>query len=178
MQARLETYVLGELGGAGAHRRVPTGADGTEVAPLRAEDRQVEVLLDRQAEKESRFLKGSGQAELHALPRRDERHVLAEELDGSGCGRELTRDDVEERRLPGAVRPEDGAPLAGQDVEIDVPHGLDAAEAPADPPQAEDRLGTFDVRCYCQRLTLRSPTEADRPSRILGSCDRGSAFRR
>jgi hypothetical protein len=33
------------------------------------------------------------------------------------------------------------APLAGRDVEVDVAHGLDAAEAPADPPEAEDRLG-------------------------------------
>ena len=56
------------------------------------------------------------------------------------CGH-VARDDVEQRRLPRAVGAEDGAPLAVRDVEVDVAHGIEAAEPPADPPQAEDRAG-------------------------------------
>ena len=63
--------------------------------------------------------------------------------------RDVAGDDVEERRLAGAVRAEDRAPLAVRDVEIDVAHGVEAAEPPADPPQAEDRLGVLG--CCCLR---------------------------
>ena len=45
--------------------------------------------------------------------------------------------------LPGAVRAEDRAALAGGDVEVDVANGMQAAEPPADPPQAEGRLGVL-----------------------------------
>ena len=55
---------------------------------------------------------------------------------------------TEERRLAGAVRAEDRAPLAVRDIEVDIAHGVEAAEPPADPPQAEDRLGVFG---YCFR---------------------------
>ena len=79
------------------------------------------------------------------------RHVAPHHLDRSGRGLEVARDEVEQRRLPGAVRPEDGTALAVRDVEIDVAHGLNAAEAPADPPQAEDRLGGF-AWCCCGHL--------------------------
>jgi hypothetical protein len=33
------------------------------------------------------------------------------------------------------------------DVKVDVVHGLQSTEAPADPPQAEGRLGVLDGRC-------------------------------
>ena len=61
--------------------------------------------------------------------------------------REVARDDVEERRLAGAVRAENGAPFAVRDVQVDVAHGVEAAEPPADPPQAEDRLGVLGCCC-------------------------------
>ncbi len=84
--------------------------------------------------------------ELGPDPRGQMGHVLPRHLDRPGGRREVARDEVEERRLAGAVRAEDGTALAVRDVEIDVAHGLNAAEAPADPPQAEDRLG---VRWCC-----------------------------
>ena len=62
-------------------------------------------------------------------------------------GGKVAADDVEERRLAGAVRAEDRAPLAGGDLEVDLAHGVQAAEAPADPPQAEGRLGVFGGWC-------------------------------
>ncbi len=44
------------------------------------------------------------------------------------------------------------------DVEIDIAHSVKAAEAPADPPQAEGRRGAFGVtrrtRCLCRHLTI------------------------
>ena len=70
--------------------------------------------------------------------------------DGRG---EVAADDVEERRLAGAVRAEDRATLAGGDVEVDVANGVQAAEAPADPPQAEGRLGVLGCRCFGQPPT-------------------------
>src|SRR5258707_765611 len=64
----------------------------------------------------------------------------------AGSRREVAGDDVDQRRLAGAVRAENRTPLAVRDVEIDVAHGVEAAEPPADPPQAEDRLGVLG---YC-----------------------------
>jgi hypothetical protein len=34
-----------------------------------------------------------------------------------------------------------------RDVEIDITHGMEASEAPADPPQAEDRPVVFGNCC-------------------------------
>ena len=86
-----------------------------------------------------------------ALPRGSVRHVPAEELDRPDVGGKSPADDVEERRLAGAVRAEDRPALAGRDVEVDVADGVEAAEAPADPPQAEGRLGVFG--CVLLRST-------------------------
>ena len=112
-----------------------------------------------------------------ALARRQRGHVVAEQLDRAGRRRELARDQVEQRGLAGPVGPEDRAPLAGPDVEVDARDGDDAAEAPADPPQAEDRRGGFGgCRGSCHRLPSRSrpprrcpPTAAGCPSRTSGS---------
>ena len=69
-------------------------------------------------------------------------------------GGDVAGDDVEQGRLAGAVRAEDGAALAVSDVEIDVAHGMQAAEAPADPPQAEDRLGGSTLCCFRHSSSL------------------------
>ena len=45
--------------------------------------------------------------------------------------------------LPAPFGTEDGPPLAGRDVQGDVAHGVQAAEAPADLLEAEDRLGVL-----------------------------------
>src|SRR5256885_2039510 len=86
-------------------------------------------------------------------PRERPEHGSAEQLDGAGGRREVAADDVEERRLPGPVRAEDRAALARADLEVDVPDGVEAAEPPADPPQAEGRLGVFGCCCFCQTPT-------------------------
>src|SRR5207249_2664349 len=84
-------------------------------------------------------------------PRRD---IRPEQLDRSSRGRQVACDHVEERRLPGAVRTEDRATLTGCDVEVHVPHRVQTAEAPADPPQAEGRLSVFDWCCFGQTTYL------------------------
>src|SRR2546425_529101 len=47
----------------------------------------------------------------------------------AGAGRREPRDHVEERRLPGAVRPDDAEDFAGRDHERHVRDGDEAAEA-------------------------------------------------
>src|SRR3990170_6501855 len=116
---------------------------------LDAENREVEVVLDREAEEEPRRLVRARQPERDPATGREDRHVPAEELDAPRRRRELAGDHVEERRLPGPVRAEDRPALAGANLEIDVANGFEAAEAPADPPQTEGRLGACDcLRCY------------------------------
>src|SRR5439155_5889526 len=112
---------------------------GSQMAALDAEDREVDVVLDAQAEEEPGLLIGAGQAELRSLAGRQGGDVLAKQLDGARGRREVARDDVEERRLPGPVRAENRATLAGEELEVDVADGMQAAEAPAEPPEAEDR---------------------------------------
>ena len=108
-----------------------------------AEDGEVEVVLDRQSEKGAGLLVGAPHPELRPQPRRQRPHLLPAKLDGARARCDVAGDDVEQRRLSGAVRAEDGAPLAVRDVEIDVAHGDEAAVAPADPPQTEDRRGAL-----------------------------------
>ena len=118
------------------HRAQVAGAD--------AERREVDAVLDADAEEHAGLLVGARQPALGPLPGRHRRHVLAEELDGAGRRGQVARDDVEEGGLAGPVRAEDGPTLAVSDIEIDVTHGEQPAEAPADSPQAESRRGDRD----------------------------------
>ncbi len=122
---------------------LPRQADRAKVAVADAEDGEVDAVLDAQAEEHPRLLVRAGEPEPRALAGRRRRDVAAEELDRPGRRGQVAGDDVEERRLARAVRPEDRPPLAVCDVEVDVVHGEEAAEAPADPPQAEGRHGVL-----------------------------------
>jgi hypothetical protein len=42
-----------------------------------------------------------------------------------------------------------------RDIQIDVAHGVETAEPPADPPQTEDRLGVVGYRCLGHRFVSR-----------------------
>ena len=59
-------------------------------------------------------------------------HVLVMDVDAAFVGRVEARHAVEQRRLPGAVRPEDADDLAVVHAEVDVRQCLHAAEADAD----------------------------------------------
>ena len=117
-----------------------------QMAALDADDREVDVVLDAQPEEEPRLLVRAGEAEL--APDGGPAAIVTSWPNISTVpevGREVTGDDVEERRLPGAVRAEDRAALARRDVEVDIAYGVKPAEAPADPPQAEGRPGAFGL---------------------------------
>src|SRR5208282_1696444 len=63
-----------------------------------------------------------------AQPARGVRDVAPEQHDPAARGLELARDQIEERRLAGAVRADDQAPLALSDGETDVGGHGQAAE--------------------------------------------------
>ena len=132
--------------GRGTHRSRP---------PSRADEGEVDVVLAPSGPaKEPRLLVACGRARARAAPARAA--CVTSCPSPRSCptiGGKSPAIEVEQRRLAGPVRAEDRAALAVRDVEVDVAHGLDAAEAPADPPQAEDRLGVVRlVAC------VRSPS--------------------
>jgi hypothetical protein len=137
----LEPDGCGQVAGAGAKLPVAAGREHRpQVARPDAEHREVEVVLHAETGEEARLLVGTPHPELRARTGRELRDLLAVELDRARARWEVAGDHVEERRLAGAVRAEDRAPLAVRDIQVDVAHGVEAAEPPADPPQAEDRL--------------------------------------
>ena len=127
-----------------------------QAAALAADDREVEVVLDRQAREEPGLLVRPCDAEPRPHARGEVGDVGAHHVDRAAGRHEVARDQVEQRRLAGAVGPENGAALAVRDVEIDVAHGLHPTETPADPPQAEDRAGVSGdgSRRLSQRVTV------------------------
>ena len=128
------------------------------MAAARAEHREVEVVLDAQAEEQAGLLVGAAHAEPGAARRADTRSTSCPRNSiVPEVGRHVPRDHVEQRGLAGAVGAEDGAALAVRDVEVDVAHGVEAAEAPADPPQAEDRRGGSRWLLSCMWVATRRP---------------------
>src|SRR3954449_1146725 len=165
----LEAHQARQLAGALAHlavERLP--ARQAQVPAARAEHGEVEVVLDAEAEEEAGLLVRAAHPQPGASWGGDVPDVLTEELDRARRLGYVARDDVEQRRLARPVGAEDGAPLAGRDVEIDVAHGIEAAEPPADPPQAEDRAGMLGgdaLHCWLapddlHRRCLAEPREA------------------
>ncbi len=144
----LEADELRELAGALAHLAVDGSAHHPQVPVAGSEHGEVEVVLHRQPEEQPRLLVGPPHAEPRAAGGRDLRDVVPVELDRARGLRDVAGDEVEERGLPGAVRPQEAAALAGRDVEIDVAHGVQTAEPPPDPAQAQDRGGRL---CHCVR---------------------------
>ena len=55
--------------------------------------------------------------------------------------------------LPAPFGPRIARRSPGRDVEVDVADGMEAAEPPADPPQAEGRLGVLGCWCFGQTPT-------------------------
>ena len=114
-----------------------------QVAAGDAERRQVQVVLDGEPAEQPRRLERPREPHASPLARLQERHVAPEELDATLRRRELPRDQVEQRRLPGPVGAEHGPALAGPHVEVHAAHGVDAPEPAVDSPQAKDRFRGF-----------------------------------
>jgi hypothetical protein len=151
------------LTGALANLAVALEHDRSNVSAADADDREIDAVLDGEPGEETRLLIGAREPHLRPRARRSMRDVAAEQLDRPRGGGEVAADDVEEGRLARPVRAEDGAPLAGGHLEVDLRDGVEAAEAPADPPQAEGRLGVFGECRFGQAPTSGSGSSPCRP---------------
>ena len=68
------------------------------------------------------------------------RRVVAEDRDLAGVAAAVALEDLDRRRLPGAVRPEDREHLAGEHLEVDAAQRLEGAVALAQPAHADHRV--------------------------------------
>ena len=91
-------------------------------------DRDAQIFPHRQFGKDLGDLEGPRHAAPDAARRQQMRDVLAVENDAARCRREEAGDQIEEGRLAGAVRADDGAQLAGLDRHRDIVDGDQAAE--------------------------------------------------
>ena len=142
-----EQHALGGRTGPHAGILVLLAGEHPEAPAVPADDGEEDVVLHRESRKEPRLLVRAGEPERRPDPGGEMRDVPSHHLDRSRRGLEVARDEVEERRLARAVRTQDRTAFAVRDVEIDVAYGLNSAEPPTDPPQAEDRLGVRGCCC-------------------------------
>ena len=96
--------------------------------PRQAELRQRDVVLERVVGKQRDDLVGAGQAAVRPAMRPQPRDFLAEKPDRAGVGRQVAGDQVEKRRLAGAVRSDDQPPLARHHLQRHVVRRRQAAE--------------------------------------------------
>ena len=185
VQRVAEPDALGRGAGALALLALARGECTTPQPPaVAADDREVEVVLDRQPGEEPGLLVRARDAQPRAHARGQVRDVGAHQVDRAARGLEVPGDQVEQRRLARAVRAQDGAALAVRDVEIDVAHGLHPAEAPADPPQAEDRAGalgsdgqpSLQSRVSCHALLTFVTFQGTLPFLHAGTVSLGGGF--
>src|SRR5438067_12237951 len=108
---------------------------------MRPRQRATDVLEPRHPVKERGDLEAARQAEAVDVLRLQPVDARPVERDAAGSDRETPADKVEQRGLSGAVRADDGVPLAERDVEIDAADDIGRAEAFADTREAECRNG-------------------------------------
>ena len=113
-----------------AHRRPRLRAEpGPETIAGRDLDRDADVVGDRELGKNLRDLEGAGHAAPHPLVGSERADVMSLEPDRARGRREQAADQIEERRLAGAVRTDDRAQFAGLNGQRHVVDGDQAAEA-------------------------------------------------
>src|SRR6476659_8897908 len=98
---------------------------------------------------------------------RNARDVLPEQLDGARVGCDLAGDQVEQRGLAGAVRPDDQPPFARRDVEIDVAGDVQSAERLTQPRDRERTHCVGSVSPGMLGLFLSRRPKASRTSRAV-----------
>jgi len=91
-----------------AHERIPA-------EPREGEEREGDVAQQGVPREQRDDLVGTADPEMGTAAARHAGDVSVEERDGAPVGRKLARDQVEERRLPGAVGADDQSALAGLD---------------------------------------------------------------
>ena len=114
-------------------------ADQAEVAPGLELHGHPRVLEHRQLGEDAGDLEGARDAAPAARGRGERGDVVAAEEHAARGRRQQPRDQVEERGLPGAVRPDDRAQLSGLDREADAVDGLQGAEGAPEPARLEHR---------------------------------------
>src|SRR5919108_3161392 len=109
---------------------VGSAVEGLQQAPEipPRSDREQDVLEHSVLAEQLRMLKRACDAELGDRARAHASDVKARDADGAGSGPHIASAQVEERSLPGAVRPDNGEELARQDIERDIVGRLHSAE--------------------------------------------------
>ena len=146
----LQAHALEQLVGRQA-RRV-RGARPAEVeTPARhAAHGEEQIVPDREVAEQQRRLVGAPQAHADAVVGRHLGDVLAEEAHAARGRREIAGDDVEQRRLAGAIGADHRPPLARRHRERDVLDGAQRAECPRDALELEGVTGG-ERRCGQRR---------------------------
>jgi len=99
-----------------------------EARTVGALDGQEHVVHHAELGKQRGDLKRAAQAQTRAAERLKARDVAVEEANAAGAWRDETGDDVEERRLAGAVGADDDEPLAVGRVHVDAAERQEPAE--------------------------------------------------
>ena len=138
---------------------------GSEAIAGRDLDRDANVVGDRELGKDLGDLERARHAAPHALVGRERGDVASLEPDRARGRREQAADQVEERRLAGAVRADDRAQFAGLDGQRHVVDGDQAAKALrcARRPEAGSRLRSACAACRGPRAGRSAP-----PARTRG----------
>ena len=110
-----------------------------KMPPGRPQRGQVQVVRHRQPAEQARGLKRAGQPHPGTAPRVEMSDVAAEQLHPPGRGAVAAGDEVEQRGLAGAVRPEHRPALSGEDRDVHVPDRGHPAEALGHPVHRDDR---------------------------------------
>ena len=123
----------------------------------------VEALAHRQVRVERRGLEDD--AEPLAPGPAGARRILAEHLDVARVAVAVALEDLDRRRLAGAVRPEQPEHLAGADLEVDAPDRLVRAVALPQPARERCTAPRPGGRSRCQRSTSAKPAVGNWTSR-------------
>ena len=132
-----------------------------EAAARDAAHGEEEIVPDREVAEQQRRLVGAPQSHADAVVGRHLGDVLAEEAHAARGRREVAGDDVEQRRLAGAIGPDHRPPLARRHRERDVLDGAQRAECPRDALELEGVAGG-ERRCGSSEVI-----------RVMASCSSG-----
>ncbi len=116
---------------------------------------QLDVVEDAHAMEERDVLEGPRHAAIGALARLERRDILAVERHAAVLGFVEARYDVEQARLAGAVRADDGGDPARLGVNADAAQGLQAAECKLD--VIDPQHGQLRRAAACPRMVDRDP---------------------
>ena len=105
------------------------------------EMRHEQVLGEAHVAEDARHLEGAHEAAGRDCVRREARDGVPIERDRAGIRPLHARDQVHQRGLPGAVRPDDAADLTRRHVEIDRVGGGEPAEALDEAARGQERRG-------------------------------------